>query len=393
MTPPTSLRTIALSSDTDWRGFRHAAQELLQDHVDPGHVMWFTTASASGDLFSQDLFSSPPAVREADQKTDASVIERIVQAPLLEHDLQGCSDHEDSLPINASASSYKIPAALESLLQTLQLHREPSRFSLMYRLVWRWQHDAVLRGDALDTDRALARTMAQSVRRDIHKMQAFVRFRPVTNAEGETVHMAWFEPDHFITAANASFFVRRFAQMHWVILTPDCSIEWDKKQLHIGPGAKRSQAAQADAGEALWLTYYRSTFNPARLKLNMMRKEMPQRYWRNLPEAALITELAQTAHSRSGQMVEAPATTPKRMIPPMQISRPQALSRPQTITIDAGTAPAQALLQLHLAAQSCRHCPLGALATQVVWGQGPAHPSAASLMVVDEQPDDAADLW
>ena len=35
-----------------------------------------------------------------------------------------------------------------------------------------------------------------------------------------------------------------------------------------------------------------SIFNPARLKLAMMQKEMPQRYWTNLPEAALIDPLA-----------------------------------------------------------------------------------------------------
>jgi len=46
----------------------------------------------------------------------------------------------------------------------------------------------------------------------------------------------------------------------------------------------------------------------------MMKKEMPTRYWHNLPEAALITELAQTAHERSGQMVAAGPTVPRRRI-------------------------------------------------------------------------------
>ncbi len=46
----------------------------------------------------------------------------------------------------------------------------------------------------------------------------------------------------------------------------------------------------------------------------MMRREMPVRYWKNLPEAALIGELAQGAAERSGRMVEAPATVPRRRI-------------------------------------------------------------------------------
>ena len=44
---------------------------------------------------------------------------------------------------------------------------------------------------------------------------------------------------------------------------------------------------------------------------------MPTRYWRNLPEAALISELAHTAHERSARMVQADATTPRRRITPL----------------------------------------------------------------------------
>ena len=145
-------------------------------------------------------------------------------------------------------------------------------------------------------------------------MHAFVRFRPVVEPDGQTVQMALFEPDHYITEANAGFFIRRFTQMRWAILTPDASVRWDGQQLHTGPGAQRSDAPPPDAGEALWLTYYRHIFNPARLKLTMMKKEMPTRYWHNLPEAALITELAHTAHERSARMVEAEPTVPRRRI-------------------------------------------------------------------------------
>ena len=80
-------------------------------------------------------------------------------------------------------------------------------------------------------------------------------------------------------------------------------------------------APPPDAGEALWLTYYRHIFNPARLKMGMMKKEMPTRYWHNLPEAALITELAQTAHERSAQMVAAGPTTPRKAIAPLRPDR------------------------------------------------------------------------
>ena len=135
--------------------------------------------------------------------------------------------------------------------------------------------------------------MAHQVTRDQHKMKAFVRFRTIERGDDQPpLHVAWFEPDHHIVEATAPFFARRFAQMHWSILTPLRSVSWDGTELHFGPGASRDDAPDADAGESLWLTYYRSIFNPARLKLAMMRKEMPTRYWKNLPEATLIQPLS-----------------------------------------------------------------------------------------------------
>ena len=69
----------------------------------------------------------------------------------------------------------------------------------------------------------------------------------------------------------------------------------------------------ADAGEALWLTYYAHIFNPARLKVAAMRKEMPRRYWHNLPEAQLIAPLIQAAQRRSAQHTTAQAAALKRL--------------------------------------------------------------------------------
>ncbi|KAK0338991.1 hypothetical protein LTR94_036359, partial [Friedmanniomyces endolithicus] len=83
--------------------------------------------------------------------------------------------------------------------------------------------------------------LAKAVRRDIHKMRAFVRFREISDDGGERF-VAWFEPDHHVVRANAGFFMRRFAAMRWSILTPEISIHWDGETLAEGPGAKRTDA-------------------------------------------------------------------------------------------------------------------------------------------------------
>ncbi|CAN5294928.1 hypothetical protein BH10PSE18_BH10PSE18_25190 [soil metagenome] len=238
-----------------------------------------------------------------------------------------------------------VPPAFLRLCETVILHDDPGRFGLLYRLLWRLVLEPGLRHDPVDADRLHAQHMAQAIRRDMHKMKAFVRFRTVGQADGQPpLHVAWFEPDHHIVEAVAPFFVRRFTQMRWAILTPERSLEWlpgmaqvsdatpadmhadnhgtAHGTLRFGPGARRTDAPPADAGEALWLTYYRHIFNPARLKLAMMQKEMPRRYWRNLPEAELIGALSAEATTRSGRMIDAPATQPKRRIAPLSPASP-----------------------------------------------------------------------
>jgi uracil-DNA glycosylase family protein len=52
-------------------------------------------------------------------------------------------------------------------------------------------------------------------------------------------------------------------------------------------------------------------------------------------------------------------------------------------------APVATIAALRDAAAGCRECPLGAQATQTVWGEGPPH---AALMLVGEQPGDREDV-
>ena len=156
---------------------------------------------------------------------------------------------------------------------------------------------------------------------------------------------------------------------------------------------RREQAPPADAGESLWLTYYRSIFNPARLKLRMMEKEMPRRFWRNLPEAVLIGPLAAQAAPRIVAMVERGPTAPRgrgtALAAGRHASKRQAVL-PATDLADAALPQRQrAWAAQRAAAAGCRECPLGALATQTVWGEGPV---GAPLMLVGEQPGDQEDL-
>ena len=135
-----------------------------------------------------------------------------------------------------------VPAEFVALAQSVVLHSDSARFGLLYRLLWRLQVEPALRRDVLDADVVMAEQMAQAVRRDMHKMKAFVRFRSLAvQGSDEPLHVAWFEPEHHIVEATAPFFARRFTAMHWAILTPERSVEWDGAELTFGPGARRDQ--------------------------------------------------------------------------------------------------------------------------------------------------------
>lgn len=198
-----------------------------------------------------------------------------------------------------------VPRRFFELASTVIRHRQPARFSLLYRLLWR-----ITRGERRllavlsDPDVVRAEAMARAVHRDVHKMKAFVRFRS-TAVEGAEHFVAWFEPQHFIVERVGPFFVRRFAGMPWSILTPDCSAYWDGERLSFGPGTDRSEVPSEDALAEIWRRYYASIFNPARVKLKAMKGQMPVRYWKNLPEARLIAPLAAGASRRMQVMFDA----------------------------------------------------------------------------------------
>lgn len=214
----------------------------------------------------------------------------------------------------ARRQGLSVPADFMAFAASVLCHRDPGRHALLYRLLWRIGNgERALLDRATDADVHRAARWAQAVRRDTHKMKAFVRFRQV---EGEDdAYIAWFEPDHYIVDRVAPFFMRRFAGMRWAILTPYRSVQWDCEHLWAGEGAQRSDAPADDAEDALWRTYYANIFNPARLNTRMMRQEMPQKYWKHLPETHLLPDLVREAGRRVREMDEREAQAPRRRIP------------------------------------------------------------------------------
>ena len=261
----------------------------------------------------------------------------------------------------------RVPRAFMAIAELAADHRSPRKWDALYRLVWRVVREGrqVLEIDS-DPDVRAVKDLADQVRRDEHKMRAFVRFTTVSSLSGSR-YVAWYEPDHLIVRRAAAFFADRFGSMDWSILTPDLSVHWDRARLTFSEGVPTAMVAATGETEALWRVYYEAVFNPARVNPRAMAREMPLRRWRNLPEATLIPQLVKTAYERTEGL---------------KSSRPGPTARP---FIPATTD----LDELRHASSSCRGCPLYEPATQVVFGEGPA---AAALVLVGEQPGDMEDL-
>lgn len=331
------MRTLVLADPLDFDGWREAARRLRLASVEPAQVR-FVVGHSRGDLF--------------DEAAALPEVEGAFNAPR---------------------------AFMETAAQLIQ-HRSEDRFDLMYRLLWRLKDQPDLLNVLSDRDVAEAADRVKAVRRAAHKMKAFVRFRQAEDEAGEH-WVAWFEPAHRVLQATAPFFVRRFSAMRWTILTPDGSAHWNGEALACRPAAEQAQAPTEDVMEDFWRTYYASTFNPARLRPQAMQSEMPKRYWKNLPEAALIPELMAAASVRTEAMVTRPTSRPNDRF---QRVRAPVVDRAATDDL----AP-ESLDELARGVQGCRRCPLWRDATQGVCGEGPKR---AALMVVGEQPGDQEDL-
>src|SRR5690606_9996773 len=125
---------------------------------------------------------------------------------------------------------------------------------------------------------------------------------------------------------------------------------------------------------------FSSIFNPARLKVSMMKSEMPVKYWRNLPEAERIAPLIRNARQMEQEMIARAATEP-----PARHLRQQA----RALAEDETPEEIKSLADARAAIDGCRRCPLYEHATQAVFGEGPAR---AEVMFVGEQPGDQEDL-
>lgn len=272
------MTMYVLDCQDDFEQWRAQARAALQRSLPPGQVCW--QAEMAPDLFRA---------------------------------------HSDTLaPLSEPAATLRVSAKALEMLALAARFRSPARWDFLYKVLWRLnagERQAVMAGDL---DGAILHKRIKAVRREMHHLHAFLRFRKSTIAELDWV--AWHEPAHDILDLASRHFAHRLGQQRWVIATPQDGVLYDGEALHYAspcPQAWRAVAKEGRADESLWATYYRHIFNPARVNPEALQGHMPRRFWAHLEEGRIIPELiseAQRGTRRSGQR-ESVASLPGKQIP------------------------------------------------------------------------------
>ena len=251
------MRKVVRSFD-EWRA---AARDLIARRVAPEYVEW------AGSEDDGDLFTAPDAAPAP------------VEPP--------------------AAPGLRLPRAFVEMLAAAACYSAADRWAFLYKLLWRWQRGERELMSAADPDGARLHAMVKAVHREEHDMHAYVRFRERPEQAGAPRFVAWFEPTHDVLPQVARHFANRMGRATWMIATPSATVLWDGERLHDAPPRMRSAADIEDSGEALWLTYYRSIFNPARLNADLLCSHIPSRFWKNLPEGAIVPAMISCTNPRS----------------------------------------------------------------------------------------------
>ncbi|MFM0175149.1 UdgX family uracil-DNA binding protein [Paraburkholderia sediminicola] len=348
-----------ISIEPSFAAWRRAARELLRQGVEPERIEWLEFDSVDSGTGS-------------------------VAAP----------DSSAATPVVATPA---IPRELLAWLKTAACFCAPDRWSLLYRILWRWTHGERHVLDPQDVDGALLDQRIQSVEHETSDLVTLTLFRRRDPSMGAPEFVGWYEPHHDLLAQAAERFTERMGDSTWMLATPQGAAFWNGMLLRISrpateenghvthalpagqqnepatptlppsqrnrpttptlpPAAMAGEATTSEPTEALWLAYYASVFNAA-------PAPVPLRYWRTPPAGPPLP--AQLARERSRLGAQSGTVTVPEM-PPLEYS---AVTPP----LREPTGPLA----------TCRRCALWRNAKQAVAGAGPAQ---ATLMVVGEQP-------
>ncbi len=187
--------------DGSFEGFRDEARALLTKGVAPEGIVW---------------------VAEDDpQDTIPGLLAAV--------------SHPPPPPAGAHGTPH-VPRALLALAERASCHRDPQRFALLYRVLWRVlheEHDLLARHD--DEDVAQLHALERAVMREVAHLDRHLAFHTESRTHGEH-WVAYARPHHHVARLLAPRLLERFRGQTWSVLMPHESLHGDRQGVHFGPG-------------------------------------------------------------------------------------------------------------------------------------------------------------
>jgi probable DNA metabolism protein len=140
------VKLVRLDGDVDLEGFRQAARAAATSGLEPNAIRFLT----GGDEENSDLFEEREAVT----------------------------------PQPITGEAIRVPPRFLAMADLVCRHREPTRYDLLYQALLRLREAPRLLEIASDPLVRRLEDLERAVRRDRHKMTAFVRFREIDTPDG-----------------------------------------------------------------------------------------------------------------------------------------------------------------------------------------------------------------
>lgn len=247
--------SVAISYDSTFDGFLSAVFEIYSQHLDVADFVPDRVDGASADLFAQ------PFRIEKNEESAARLRRAIV-----------------------NASSGEVLSLLNTAFLSEEIGIEMKIFAYLRKLFS--MEDPNYGKNPASMEMLPLYKIAGSVRHEAGNMLGMVRF---SKAPGN-FYISKIEPKYDILLLMEPHFRNRFANQKWVIY--DAARHY--ALLHDRPGETKVvslpdegaflSAINSDGFTALWQDYYKSIAIKERENPKLLRRCLPVRYWKNLPE-------------------------------------------------------------------------------------------------------------
>ncbi len=249
---------LSIHYDSTFEGFLSAVFEIYRQHLDVGEMVpsrpYETSAPQNADLFMQPF----------QIETNSDSARRLARAI-----------------VNRAGSD------IFDLLQTAFRSEEKSiemRILAYLRKLFATESPGYAKNPASEEMLPLLK-IAQAVSREMGNMLGMVRF----DKSPDGMYVSEIEPKYNIVDMLTGHFRGRFPGMRWAIIDSlrGYGVYYDGKyatMVEVPNPAEISKSAPPDEFTRMWKSYYDSMAIKERLNPGLLKRCLPVRYWKHLPE-------------------------------------------------------------------------------------------------------------